>query len=376
MNEALNRSARKLASLRSLSARLGKDLSLVQAASGNTSQKLDGSIWIKASGKWLADAQTENIFVPVALDGSQRHLGSGFDGLRPSIETAMHLALPDSVVVHVHSVAATAWAVRKDAPEHLATRLRGLRWRFIPYVPSGEPLARHVALAVQSSPEPPQVFVLGNHGLVVCGKCCKSVARLLQEVEERISIEPRRSRTSHGAHIRALTDGEHWRMPPDEGLHALAFEPNALRILAGGVLYPCQAIFLAPSRHLLSRTASLSDAALAYESAYGVRAPFFIVEGQGVVLKPQITCAEYAMLLGLLQVVQRLDEPEQVQYLTDLDVNRLLEADAYSYRALVESSARADRAGLPDKGQMRSGHRRPLRTWWNRRDMHSASAHG
>ena len=35
------------------SARVGNNPLLVQAGSGNTSIKLDGVLWIKASGKWL-----------------------------------------------------------------------------------------------------------------------------------------------------------------------------------------------------------------------------------------------------------------------------------------------------------------------------------
>jgi rhamnose utilization protein RhaD (predicted bifunctional aldolase and dehydrogenase) len=46
---------------------LGSDPRLVQAGSGNTSVKIDGVLWIKASGKWLAHATREEIFVPVDL---------------------------------------------------------------------------------------------------------------------------------------------------------------------------------------------------------------------------------------------------------------------------------------------------------------------
>ena len=39
--------------LRKLSARVGSDPLLVQAAGGNTSLKDKGVMWIKASGTWL-----------------------------------------------------------------------------------------------------------------------------------------------------------------------------------------------------------------------------------------------------------------------------------------------------------------------------------
>src|SRR5436305_683854 len=138
------------------SARLGRDPLLVQASSGNTSLKCDGTLWVKASGKWLANADCENILVPVNLDDCQKCFQNGIESLspvefqgetprlHPSIETFMHAVLPFPVVVHVHSVNAIAWAIRSDAPIHLRDRLQGLAWQWIPYVPSGLPLATEI----------------------------------------------------------------------------------------------------------------------------------------------------------------------------------------------------------------------------------------
>lgn len=53
--------------LRALSARVGADPLLVQAAGGNTSIKGDGVMWIKASGTWLRDATAREIMVPVRI---------------------------------------------------------------------------------------------------------------------------------------------------------------------------------------------------------------------------------------------------------------------------------------------------------------------
>ena len=50
-----------LDNLRTLSARVGADPLLVQAAGGNTSLKDGGTMWIKASGTWLKDAAARDI---------------------------------------------------------------------------------------------------------------------------------------------------------------------------------------------------------------------------------------------------------------------------------------------------------------------------
>ena len=88
-----------------VSARLGRDPLLVQAGSGNTSVKLDGVLWIKASGKWLAHAAREEILVPVDLveiksciqrkkDFVAQYTSPSGHRLVPSIETAMHAVVP------------------------------------------------------------------------------------------------------------------------------------------------------------------------------------------------------------------------------------------------------------------------------------------
>ena len=64
-------------SLRDLSARVGSDPLLVQASNGNTSIKLDGVLWIKASGKWLARAFPKTTFsLPVELADVQSQSGA------------------------------------------------------------------------------------------------------------------------------------------------------------------------------------------------------------------------------------------------------------------------------------------------------------
>jgi hypothetical protein len=122
-------------SLLRLSAEIGSNTLLVQASSGNTSIKIADTLWIKASGKWLAFGARDEILVPVSLTSARDCLSRGAPvdecaveqsrvrtTLRPSIEVLMHAALPHPVVVHVHWVNAIAWAVRADASTQLAER--------------------------------------------------------------------------------------------------------------------------------------------------------------------------------------------------------------------------------------------------------------
>src|SRR5207302_8588925 len=147
---------------------------LVQAATGNTSIKLEGILWIKASGKWLSDAMDDEILVPVNLTETRRRMALNIDPagqtavvggktLGTSVETAMHAVFPHRVVLHVHSVNTIALAFREDGPQELARSLHGIYWKWIPYVPSGLKLAAAVGAALESDPGT-EVLVLANHG--------------------------------------------------------------------------------------------------------------------------------------------------------------------------------------------------------------------
>ena len=96
----------ELIALRKLSKRLGDDPLQVQGAGGNTSIKINDTLWIKASGTWLQHAQEKQMFVPVSLtpllnalnrsdpsaEKSTEFVVEQYNpaNLRPSIETTVH----------------------------------------------------------------------------------------------------------------------------------------------------------------------------------------------------------------------------------------------------------------------------------------------
>jgi len=329
----------ELESLRSISARIGRDPLLVQAATGNTSIKVDGVLWIKASGTWLANAATDEIMIPVNLAETRRKIERDIDPagqmvvvdgkpLGTSVETAMHAALPWRVVLHVHSVNTIAWAVRRDGPAELALRLEGISWRWIPYVASGMPLARAIEDALCAEPRA-RVLALANHGLVVCGDDCGTADALLQEVERRVAIEPRPTREPDWPDLARLTGASGWELPPESGAHALGTDEVARRIVTEGILYPCQAIFLTPRAVVLG------------ESASGVSPdePFVIVKDAGVITRNPLNPAASATLSGLAQVALRLPAGAPIQYLGEDQVRDLFCADVYHYRSMVEDNS-------------------------------------
>ncbi|HEY3823484.1 MAG TPA: class II aldolase/adducin family protein [Bryobacteraceae bacterium] len=329
----------ELRRLLSLSERVGRDPLLTQASTGNSSAKLEGGLWIKASGKWMADAVRDDIFIRLDLEEVRECLRRKEDPAGryrgASLETAMHAVLPHRIVVHVHCVNTIAWAVRLDGAFQLENHLDGLRWHWIPYVPSGLPLSREIARAL-SAPADTELFVLGNHGLVLCGEDAEAVEELLAEVRQRLSIQPRKPPAADYASLREISMDSPWQLPDDDRVHALGTDPISRATLSEGVLYPCQAIFSDSGAPELFRPICCPVSRDGWECRYRNR-PFLIIEGRGVLVSRSIAPAELAMLSGLAEVVQRLSPAAPLRYLTEIELGGIAPEAAQCYRELSSS---------------------------------------
>lgn len=342
----------ELEALWTLSARIGRDPLLTQGNSGNTSLKIDGTLWVKASGKCLADAEQEQIFVPADLAACRQSYQRGdpisspngsasLESLRPSIETFMHAVLPHRVVIHVHSVNTIAWAVRSDAALQLAVRLFGLNWCWIPYAESGFALAREIRMRSRRDPRS-NIFVLANHGLVVCGDDCKSAASMLLEVERRLAVAPRLVPQPNLSALEELRQLPGWRLPDEKSVHTLGTDGNSRRVVEAGVLYPCQAVFLGGMLPMLSR--GKSPCRLRKQIAGFARSSsFLILERSGVLISEETTPAELAALQFYVEVVRRIESTAPLRCLTNQEVRKVLRAA----RGGAQVEAQATMAAVP-----------------------------
>ncbi len=142
---------------------IGADPMLVQGAGGNVSWKDGDTLWVKASGTWLADARTKEIFVPVDFSDLKAMVKAGNftampklktdSQLRPSIETLLHALMPQRVVVHVHAIEALVHLVRYNPWHEISQKLKtDFNWEIVSYQKPGADLARAVKLAIEESP--------------------------------------------------------------------------------------------------------------------------------------------------------------------------------------------------------------------------------
>lgn len=336
----------ELLALRDFSARIGRDPALVQAAGGNTSIKQDGVLWIKASGTWLSQALDRNIMVPVRLQPLLDALvandpaaekaqdfvveSANPEKLRPSIETTLHAALPQKVVVHAHCVETIAWSTRQDGETALQDKLDAFNWAWIPYVRPGLPLSRAIA---ERTNETTSVLVLANHGLVVAGDSVEAAERLLAEVCEALKMPSRDLPGPDSAKLEQLAAGSPYRLPRHLDSHAAAVDPVSLKIASGGSLYPDHVIFLGSSCKRLEQGETPADIAATQDHPPAM----LLAPGLGALLHESVSESGEELARCLAHVASRIAEDTPLRYLTPEQDYELLNWDAEKYRKQLET---------------------------------------
>ena len=319
----------ELQKLRQLSARIGADPLLVQAAGGNTSLKHNDTMWIKASGTWLKDAATRDIFVNVdhaaivtalaqndpACETCAAFVRADYNasGLRPSIETTVHALMPQRVVVHVHCVNTIAWAIRADAEARLAEKLGGFNWAFIPYARPGLPLAAAIKAKLRADTD---VLVLGNHGLVAAAETVADAEALLTRAVAALNRPARAAVPPDHEALHKLCAGTNYAAAISDETHALATDAFALKRGRSQVFYPDHVVFLG----------------VGVATDFTANAPLVAIPGQGVLIAKDAKPATEPMGRCLADVLRRVAEDDPLIALTETDIDRLVNWDAEKYR--------------------------------------------
>jgi len=317
-----------------LSHELGGNHLLVQGAGGNTSYKNGNKMWIKASGKWLANATHENIFVLVDLDRIRDNIiknRASLDQvvvedtkLRPSIETTLHALMPHKVVLHTHPVELLSWIVRKDGKEELSKRLENIRWAWVPYARPGIDLTQTVQKAIGSREV--DVLVLGNHGLVVGGKDCETAHKLMDEVLNSLNSMVREVAVNDEQLAESLTALPVMRLPKYNFIHSLALDRLSYKYCCqnNGLLYPDQAVFLGAKMHCYEALKNIGSAAT-----------FTIIQEKGVFISKNAGQDVDEMLRCHAEILMRINDDVKLRYLTESEVEQLLDWEPEKYRQMV-----------------------------------------
>lgn len=341
-----------LAELNAFSARLGSDFTRTQGAGGNTSIKIGGTMWVKASGTWLAHAVDREIMVPLAvaplaeaLDSGDLRAESATDfvlsdlnpsGLRPSIEASVHATIPQSIVAHFHCVNTLAHAVcvegEVDLKAIFSCELPELTWAMIPYRRPGTPLARAIAATRDAAPD---VLVLANHGLVVCGETVAEVSQRVEAVTKALSL-PRRAVSNPDLDFlqNAVSRLKDYALPEHPTCHDIATDEIGSRIAQGGSLYPDHVIFLGTDVGLLDENGSVAEV-----SDDGEKPKLLLAPGKGVLVRNDLTAGGQAMVQCLAEVVTRIGANKTPRFLSAADEYELTHWEAEQYRQTLDRQA-------------------------------------
>ena len=333
----------ELFSLRLLSAKIGADPLLVQGPGGNTSIKIGEVLWVKASGKSLKTATSEEIFIPINYEGVRQRLSEGeldpLNGqtvssmtsstLRPSIETTLHAIMADPVVVHVHCVNTIAWSVAQKAEMALSDFLRREKWAWIPYKRPGIPLAQEILMRKLESA---RILILGNHGLVITGEGPQEGEQLLKQVVKRLQLKPRLVHDRDATKLQDLCIGTAYCLPTNASWHSLGADVTNLSIVSGGSLYPDHVIFLGPGV-AISKSGSLLRGDLRQQEL----PKLLLVPQLGMLVLKGLSPVEKDMIQCLVDVVSRVSASQKIRYLTQLEEKALLNWDAEQYRVFLNT---------------------------------------
>ncbi len=338
-----------------LSKEIGADILKTQGAGGNTSLKEDGVLWVKASGTWLAHAGERDIMVPVEVEPLVAALRAGDEraekatdfvvaeknasGLRPSIETSFHAALPQPVVAHYHCVNAIALSVLTDRDAVLAQRmatLPDLSWASIPYRRPGTPLAHEIDRVAENRPD---VLVLYNHGIIVAGDTVDEVRARIARVTEALAVAERPTPAPDMAALEKLAVGSDFHAAVDAGSHKTALSPASVAMVTRGSLYPDHVIFLGTEIGVLAE----GEDARAYaerRAARGEALPkMLLAPGRGVLLSNELTDGGRVMARCLAEVSARLPEGASIAYLDAAQEYELTHWEAEQYRQALDRKA-------------------------------------
>lgn len=190
----------------------GSDPSIVLAGGGNTSCKVEGHLYVKASGTSLATITPEGFakmdsakldqLVETELDSERETREAQYKaailearteperGQRPSVEVLLHNIIPSTYVVHSHATLVNTLTCHQDG-QKLAEEIFGEEIVWLPYVDPGYILAKELKRCLQEYQTKTgstdfKAILMANHGLIIAGNDPETIRANTEDVLSRI----------------------------------------------------------------------------------------------------------------------------------------------------------------------------------------------
>ena len=328
---------------------LGLDRTMVQAAGGNTSIKDGDTMWIKASGKWLIDTCSSETMVAVSISkikDALKNKNCSYDdilksldlinspkGLRPSIESPMHAILDFKYIFHTHDIYINALAVQKNSHIKFKELLTDLNWKFIPYVKPGIELCRKI---METKTHNDNIFILENHGLIICGEDLEELKKLNHLVRYR--LKKFNNKTSIVDKIKSKIKivnlkNTGFKFCEDSLINNLAFNQSWIDKITKGTLLPDFLVFLGPKLLALDpkgdgfveKLNKISKEPLPFNSCV-------ILIGHGVIIRDNALKGTVDIIRCIYDLLCLIPDNVDLQYLSENEMSFLLNWEAEHYR--------------------------------------------
>ncbi|VEB38805.1 short chain dehydrogenase [Legionella sainthelensi] len=326
------------ASILQFCSEVGADPLMVQGAGGNVSWKEGDTLWIKASGTWLSEANINDIFVAVDYFSLKQAIHQGnysapinmkhVSKLKPSIETMLHALVPSKVVVHLHSIEILSHLVRDHCEMDIARVLEGqFRYALVNYYKPGADLAAAVSLALKNDSSCSILF-LKNHGIVIGGQDVEEVRQLLYQLTQMFHT-PISSRTYFDLPVSEVCG---YVPVIDMEIHRLAIESQLMKMVQDSwALYPDHVVFLGPKPYVFSNWDEFRQTTRMTQEL----PELIFIKNKGVFVFGTISRAKRAQLRCYYDVLSRQTLETNLKPLSNAQVDDILNWDAEKYRMLL-----------------------------------------
>ena len=314
---------------------IGRNPLLVQGAGGNISVKHERKLYVKASGKRLAEANNEDIFVTVDLhnqlslceqgDFRVRWECSNKLSNRPSIETILHAVLPQRFVLHLHAINSLSVLVCRTPEVFFADRLSSeFVWQLVPYKKPGPELGKEIYVRINESSNT-NLFLLKNHGVVLAANSLDELMSLLDLFEEKTLVSRLNGSEVEAAPSISLPASlQNYKWSKSSLINSLAL--NQLywdRLQTSWALYPDHVVFLGAQPNCIK-------ANQLHRSK--TTANFLFVNGLGTLERQDNSKAEFEQLRCYANTITRISRGQEIDTLNHAEIAELLDWDAEKYR--------------------------------------------
>ena len=320
------------------SANIGKDPLLVQGAGGNISWKDGKTLWVKASGIQLSEANDKDIFVPVDLTDLRSAIQAknfsikpkvlSATALRPSIETLLHALMPHKIVLHLHAIDILSYLVRIDGLEQIEKKIK-LKFEavYVRYHKPGKDLAFAVYEAI--SERSVDIVFLQNHGVVIGGAAISQVSKTLIELSSLLFCSPMIFKPDKTIDKPNLI-GYGYIAVTDPVIQQLALNTELFsRLSVYWALYPDHVVFLGPKPTCFEEIESFYSL---LDQQKQKKSSIIFIKEVGVFSLTTSTISERMQLRCYADVMIRQDFLWKLNPLKPQDISDLLDWEAEKYR--------------------------------------------